>query len=150
MLLRTKPLGPTVVNAIRVKDFHIVQFGDYQPTFLHSKSLQYRITSNSIHPPLLMPAFRQIRCLICAHIQSPKFNPTLGHKNSFHIIYNFSSWVLQFTDFRTPSKIVTIGALAEKLVLLMSRNKPNAAQKKTNKAEKEERNLSLFFCNCQL
>jgi len=29
MLLRTKPLGPTVVNAIRVKDFHIVQFGDY-------------------------------------------------------------------------------------------------------------------------
>jgi RNase P/RNase MRP subunit POP5 len=29
MLLRTKPLGTTVVNAIRVRDFHIVQFGDY-------------------------------------------------------------------------------------------------------------------------
>jgi hypothetical protein len=56
----------------------------------------------------------------------------------------------QFTDVRTPSKTVTNWALAEKLVLLMSRNKPNAAQKKTNKAEKEESNLSLFFCNCQL
>ena len=29
MLLKTKPLGTTVVNTVRVKDFHIVQFGDY-------------------------------------------------------------------------------------------------------------------------
>jgi hypothetical protein len=48
-------------------------------------------------------------------------------------------------------KKVTNWALAEKLVLLMSRNKPNAAQTKTNnKAEKKESNLSLFFCNCRL
>lgn len=29
MLLRTKPLGPTVVNAIPVKDLQTVRFGDY-------------------------------------------------------------------------------------------------------------------------